>query len=127
MRELRLKHALETFVRPIRFEQGQIEVALTDDAPKDLPGELSRKLEAWTGIRWVVAVASGASAPTIAEARRDARARMVEDARADPLVAAVFARFPGAEIVDVRVKAGDRDSMLPLPPPPPDDAMDEDD
>ena len=27
----------------------------------------------------------------------------IDDARSDPLVAAVLARFPGAEIVDVRV------------------------
>ena len=38
-------------------------------------------------------------------AQADARARLVDDARADPLVAAVLARFPGAEIVDVRVPA----------------------
>ena len=41
---------------------------------------------------------------------------MVEDAKADPLVAAVFARFPGAEIVDVRIKRSP-DEALPPPPP----------
>ena len=125
-RDIRLKHALETAVRPIRLETGRIEVALTEDAPKDLPGELSRKLEAWTGARWVVTVARDGGAPTVAEARRDARARLVEDARADPLVAAVFDRFPGAEIVDVRVKAGEGDASA-LPAPPPDETPDEDD
>jgi DNA polymerase-3 subunit gamma/tau len=125
-RDIRLKHALETAVRPIRLETGRIEVALTEDAPKDLPGELSRKLEAWTGARWVVSVARDGGAPTVAEARRDTRARLVEDARADPLVAAVFARFPGAEIVDVRVRAGEIDGAA-LPPPPPDETPDEDD
>ena len=43
-------------------------------------------------------------APTIAEVARRARAQLVSDARADPVVAAVLARFPGAEIVDVRVR-----------------------
>ncbi|HET7714301.1 MAG TPA: DNA polymerase III subunit gamma/tau [Bauldia sp.] len=102
-RELKLKHALEHMVRVVRFEEGRIELALTSEADQGVVGELSRKLEEWTGRRWMIAVAREAATPTIAEARRAARDRLVDDARSDPLVAAVLARFPGAEIVDVRV------------------------
>jgi DNA polymerase-3 subunit gamma/tau len=35
---------------------------------------------------------------------------MVSDARADPVVAAVMARFPGAEIVDVRIRADENEA-----------------
>jgi DNA polymerase-3 subunit gamma/tau len=127
-RELRLKHALENFVRPIRFEQGRIELALTEQAPRNLLGELSQKLELWTGKRWMVSLGREATTPTIAEERSAARARLVEDARNDPLVAAVFAQFPGAEIVDVRVKAerADLGAALPLAESVPDDPADED-
>jgi DNA polymerase-3 subunit gamma/tau len=104
-RELKLKHALEHFVRVIRFEPGQIEVALTEHADPRFAGELSAKLEQWSGRRWMVAVGGEAAArPTIAEEKRAAQAQLVSDARADPVVAAVLARFPGAEIVDVRVR-----------------------
>ena len=106
-RELKLKHALETTVRPVRFEMGQIEIALTAHAEPGLAGELSKKLEQWTGARWMIAVSREGSAPTIAEARQSVRDRLVDDARADPLVANVLQRFPGAEIVDVRVPAGE--------------------
>ena len=129
-RELKLKHALETYVRPIRFDHGRIELALTEDAAPDLVGDLSRKLEDWTGRRWMIAVARDGGAPTIEEARRSSRDRLVDDARADPTVAAVLARFPGAEIVDVRVRAEHSDTLggadvTPLPDP--DDTIDEDD
>ncbi len=107
MRELKLTHALETNVRLIRFEPGRIEIALTDDAPSELVGELSRKLDEWTGERWMIAVGRDSDAPTVAEERRTARDRLVSDARADPVVSAVLERFPGAEIVDVRVHADD--------------------
>jgi DNA polymerase-3 subunit gamma/tau len=130
MRDIRLKHALETTVRPIRFEPGRIELALTADAPQTLLGELSQKLEQWTGTRWMVSVGREGAGATIAEERLSARARLVEDARADPLVAAVFARFPGAEIVDVRVKGGGDDGAtgaLPALPPPEEMPNDEDD
>jgi DNA polymerase-3 subunit gamma/tau len=110
-RDLKLKHALETYVRPIRFDEGRIELALTEDAAPDLVGELSRKLEDWTGRRWMIAVGRDGGAPTVEEARRSARERLVTDARADPTVAAVLARFPGAEIVDVRVRAGESESL----------------
>ena len=106
-RELKLKHALETTVRPIRFEPGQIEIALTEHASPGLAGELSRKLEQWTGTRWMIAVSRDGGEATIAETRKNAREKLVDDARADPVVAAVFARFPGAEIVDVRVRGGE--------------------
>ena len=45
--------------------------------------------------------------------KRAARDRLVDDARADPLVAAVLARFPGAEIVDVRV-TGEEPPLSPI-------------
>ncbi len=127
-RELKLKHELETDVRLIRFEPGQIEIAVTDHAPAGLAGDLSRKLEEWTGQRWMIAVAREGGAATIAETRQRAQARLVDDARADPLVAAVLERFPGAEIVDVRVpgEAGAGPSPDDTPPNP-DDVMDEED
>jgi len=101
-RELKLKHGLEHSVRVVRFEDGRIEFALAEGTDPGFAGELSRKLEEWTGRRWLVAVAREAGAPTLAEEKRAARDRLVDDARSDPLVAAVLARFPGAEIVDVR-------------------------
>jgi DNA polymerase-3 subunit gamma/tau len=106
-REIRLKSALETDVRLIRFEPGQIEISLTEQASTGLAGELSRKLEEWTGTRWMVVVGRDGTAPTIAETRRSARAEAVDQARANPLVLEVFSRFPGAEIVDVRVPVGE--------------------
>ena len=127
-RELRLKHDLETDLRIVRFEQGRIEIALTEQASPSLAGALSKKLEEWTGTRWMIAVARDGGGPTIAEQRQKAQNRLVDDARADPLVAAVFERFPGAEIVDVRVLGGAAAGPAPDDPLPPipDDTVDED-
>jgi DNA polymerase-3 subunit gamma/tau len=102
-RDLPVKVALERCVRLIRFEPGRIELALTDDAPGNFAGELGRKLNLWTGQRWMITVGRDGAAPTLHEQRQAARAQLVTDARADPLVAAVLAQFPGAEIVDVRI------------------------
>ncbi len=128
-RELKLKHELETTVRVIRFEPGRIEVAFTEHASPALAGALSKQLETWTGTRWMIAVARDGGSPTIAEQRQSARDQLRDDARADPLVAAVLERFPGAEIVDVRVLGGAPAGPAPedIPLPEPDDTTNEDD
>ena len=64
----------------------------------------------WTGDRWIVAVSREEGGATIAEEREAQRDKLVTDARAEPLVAAVLKRFPGAEIVDVRVRATEADA-----------------
>ena len=126
-RDIRLKMAVERQLRPVGFQPGRIDVSLTPDAHFDLPTELSRKLSDWTGDRWIVAVSRDQGGTTLAEEREARRTQLVSDARADPLVAAVLKRFPGAEIVDVRVRAtegeapvdadGDIDMEAAAPPP----------
>ncbi len=126
-RDIRLKMAIERQLRPVGFQPGRIDVSLTPDAHFDLPTDLSRKLSDWTGDRWVVAVSREQGGTTLAEEREARRTQLVTDARADPLVAAVLKRFPGSEIVDVRVRAvegeapvdadGDIDMEAAVPPP----------
>ncbi|MHA1559440.1 MAG: DNA polymerase III subunit gamma/tau, partial [Alphaproteobacteria bacterium] len=104
-RDLQLKFALERFVRPVRLDSNRIEVGLTSDAPKTFTSDLGARLLEWTGQRWVIIIAGDATAATLHEKRTAAREQLESDTRSDPTVAAVMARFPGAEIVDIRVKA----------------------
>ena len=66
--------------------------------------ELQKKLEDWTGIRWMVILSREPGQPTLIEAEAQAQEKRVSDARQDPDVAAILARFPGAKITDVRIK-----------------------
>ena len=103
-RDIQLKLAVERQMRPVKFEPGRIEVALLPTASRDLVQDLGRKLADWTGERWIVIVSREEGGPTIAEEREAAHDQLMSDARADPLVAAVMRKFPGAQIVDVRVQ-----------------------
>ncbi len=105
-RDIKLKSDIERFVRPIRVETGRIEMALEADAPPGLPGELARRLEAWTGKRWMISVARSGGAPPLGAQKKAAREGLFADTREHPAVRAVLARFPGAEIVDVRPADG---------------------
>ncbi|NLH83703.1 MAG: DNA polymerase III subunit gamma/tau, partial [Phyllobacteriaceae bacterium] len=104
-RDIRLKMAIERQMRPVAFEPGRIDVSLEAGAAFDLPQDLARKLSEWTGERWIVAVSREPGGETVAEERERVRDKLVTDARAEPLVAAVLKRFPGAAIVDVRVRS----------------------
>jgi DNA polymerase-3 subunit gamma/tau len=101
-RDLPVKAALERDVRLVRFEDGKLELALEPGAAKTLVNELSRKLAEWTGRRWLVVVSAEAGAPTVRSQVEKREAELKAGVRGDPLVQAVLARFPGAEIVGVR-------------------------
>jgi DNA polymerase-3 subunit gamma/tau len=106
-REIVLANALERWVRPVRFEPGQIEIALTPEADPGLPQQLGQVLQRWTGRRWIVAISrEEVGAETAREARRRGEATLMEEVRADPLVQSVLARFPGAEITAIRTPGG---------------------
>ncbi len=120
-RDLAIKTALERDVRLVRFEDGQLEISLQPSASRTLVGDLSRKLTAWTGRRWMVAVSSEEGAPTVRSQMETQKAELMQGVRADPLVRSVLERFPGAEIVDVRrtepgAGAGEAASDADMPP-----------
>ncbi|MGA8498305.1 MAG: DNA polymerase III subunit gamma/tau, partial [Xanthobacteraceae bacterium] len=104
-RDVSLKSALERDVRLVRFEDGQLEIALEPSATKMLVGDLSKKLHAWTGRRWMVVVSAEPGAPSLRMQADERKAQLANDARVDPVVQAVLTRFPGAEIVEVRPPA----------------------
>jgi DNA polymerase-3 subunit gamma/tau len=105
-RDVMIKAALEADVRLVRIEDGRLELALEPAAQRTLIGELSRKLESWTGRRWTVIVSNAESAPTLREQAKAQKSQLEIDVREDERVKAVLARWPGAKI-EVRRDAPD--------------------
>ena len=100
-RDILMKTALERDVRLVRFEDGKLEIALEPSARKTLVNDLARKLTEWTGKRWMVVVSAEQGAPTVSSQAQAKEDELEQGVRGDPLVQAVLARFPGAEIVGV--------------------------
>ena len=101
-RDLQLVRALEQDARVERFEQGSIAFSLVEGASSALAQTLSRRLQEWTGERWMVALAQGSTAPTLRERSDQREAERASGAEAHPLVRKVLERFKGARVVDVR-------------------------
>ena len=100
-RDIQLRMALERDVHLIRFEQGSIEFALAEGASPQLAANLMRRLQEWTGQRWMVAISSAAGAPTLQQAKASRQEEELVGVRANPLVRQVLDHFPGAQIVSV--------------------------
>ena len=101
-RDLKLKHALSEQVRLVRFRPGHIELNPLPAAPKECGQDLMRKLKAWTGRVWIVALSGEAGAEPLGVKRRAREAREIEALREHPRSRQVLERFPDARIAAVR-------------------------
>lgn len=113
-----LRAQLRQFVHLVKIEPGRLEIRLESQCPPTIVNELKMKLSEWTGITWWVTLSNEAGAPTLVEVEKSTREARLLDARQDPDVAAILARFPGAKITDVRIKAAaiEDDDIVAAPP-----------
>lgn len=104
-RDILLKHALEADMKPVSFEPGRIEVALTPTANPSIVSVLSARLRDWTGRPWMVTVSTKEiDTPTLREAREAEQRSARDEALGDPLVKAVMETFPGARLVNIKTR-----------------------
>lgn len=110
-REIVLKAALERDVRLVRFEEGHIELSLTQSGNRTIANDLARALQQWTGQRWMVALSLEEGAPTLREQAETAERERKEGVANHPLVQAVLSKFPGAQIVNV-IERAEKDGAM---------------
>lgn len=123
-RDVLVKLALESQMRPISFEQGRIEVALADHADPGMIATLSARLQTWTGQRWLVMVSTKPpEGKTIRQEREQRKEEATAAAHEDPLVKAILETFPGAKLVNVSVR--DEEAATPEIAPAPIEEDDE--
>ncbi|MDO8359339.1 MAG: DNA polymerase III subunit gamma/tau, partial [Devosia sp.] len=98
-RDLLLKTALETQMRPVAFREKSIEVALVEGADPAIIQMLSARLKLWTGQVWGVSVSTRpAEGPTLRDVKDERIAQAKSEAVEDPLVKAIVEMFPGSKV-----------------------------
>jgi DNA polymerase-3 subunit gamma/tau len=116
---------IETGLRLVKSAPGRIEFEPADGAAPELAARLGERLRAWTGTRWGVSVVGSGGGATIAEARAALRDDLQAQARAHPLVQAMLAAFPDAELhTPALLQAGAADADAAAAPPVEDDDWD---
>ncbi|WP_095590245.1 DNA polymerase III subunit gamma/tau [Actibacterium ureilyticum] len=101
-RDVKLLVEVETTLRLVSYAPGRIEFEPTETAPSDLAARLGSRLQSWTDVRWAISVVGSGGGSTIAEDRDADRLALETEAKAHPLVQAVFEAFPTAKITDIR-------------------------
>ncbi len=100
-RDVKLLVEVEGGVRLAVYQPGRIEFVPSETAPADLAQRLGSALQRWTGNRWAVSLVNEGGGDTIAEKRDAADNALKVEAAAHPLVQAVIAAFPKAEITRI--------------------------
>jgi len=103
-KEVALRGQLYHNVHLVAFEPGRLEIRPTEQAPRDLPGQVVKYLREWFGPHWNVLVSGGDGDPTLVEQARVAALAEHETAARDPIVKAVLETFPGARIARVTAR-----------------------
>ncbi len=102
LRDIKLKIALEEQVELVKFGPGFLELHVLEGAPKNFAPDLARKLQGWSGERWIVSLSETRGLPPLGVRKREDEARAVEEIRKHPAVKSVMHHFPDAEIKSVR-------------------------
>jgi DNA polymerase III subunit gamma/tau len=102
IRDIKLKIALEEQVELVKFGPGFLEIHSLDGAPKNLAQDLARKMQGWTGERWIVSLSEERGMTPLGARRRSEEARAVEEIKKHPAIKSVMHHFPDAEIKSVR-------------------------
>jgi len=97
-RDVKLLVEIEGGVRLVNYQPGRVEFEPSPNAASDLSQRLGSRLQAWTGVRWAITIVTSGGAPTIVETRDAKRQALAVEARANPLVNAVFVAFPKAKL-----------------------------
>jgi DNA polymerase-3 subunit gamma/tau len=102
-RDIALCYIIEHTIRLVNLEPGRLTINLEAGHPPDAVSKLSQRLQQWSGERWMVALSKEPGHAPLAEQAARQKDRLKTDARLDPLVGKVLEKFPGAEVVDVRI------------------------
>lgn len=82
--DLRLRSDLERYVSVVSFAPGQAAVFITEPRHNSLIGRMVRSLQELTGANWLVSPAETMGEPTLADARRAAKAAQDAEDRSHP-------------------------------------------
>jgi DNA polymerase III subunit gamma/tau len=82
----------------VSFQQGRIEVNLSEMAPASAAGDIGKKLTELTGQRWVIVLSREQGQPSAYEQAQQQKQQSLTKAKDHPLVAEVLELIPGAKL-----------------------------
>ncbi len=96
--ELKLASYMRMRIRPVLLEAGRFEFSTDKPLDENIPGQIGYFLTEWTGMRWIVSVASQSSSETLDEIEDKQKQAIRDNLAADPMVKSAMDTFPDAAI-----------------------------
>jgi DNA polymerase-3 subunit gamma/tau len=87
--------------RLVSFAPGKLELNVASQVPQDFAGNVARKLQEWTGERWMIALSKSVGEATLEEHAKAEQAAQIHAIKEDPNIKAALDLFPGARVVSV--------------------------
>ncbi|AQT04980.1 DNA polymerase III subunit gamma/tau [Acetobacter persici] len=116
-REALLHGTLRNGVHIVSFTPGAITMRMQPGLPADLPRQFQKVLENASGMSWRIRLSQEEGEPTLDEQGAEIIQFQRRTAQAHPLVKAILAVFPDAELGDVQDHALDEYGLPPEEPP----------
>ena len=96
--ELKLSSYLRFRIRPVLLEAGRFEFSTDKPLDENVPGQIGYFLTEWTGMRWIVSVASHSGSDTLDEIEDQQKQAIHDHIAADLMVKSAMDTFPDAAI-----------------------------
>jgi DNA polymerase-3 subunit gamma/tau len=104
--ELKLASYLRTRIRPVLLEAGRFEFSADRPLDESVPGQIGYFLTEWTGMRWMVSVATQSGSDTLDEIEHAQKQSIRDILAADPIVKSAMDTFPDSTIHSITPLSG---------------------
>jgi DNA polymerase-3 subunit gamma/tau len=100
-KEMQLKYDLERNVNLIKFSNGQMEFSFNENIDKNFIKNLSKKLFAWTGKRWIITLSKKKGQPTHREIKLEKKQTQLDDTIKTNVFKKMLEAFSDAKLITV--------------------------
>ena len=104
---------LKDHVRLVDYRPGHLSIRTTRTTPPDFMMRVKACLKAWTGAEWTIAISAEEGDITIRDKEVAREKKRKDEALAEPIVKALLASFPDAELIHVRDSRADDEDGVP--------------
>ena len=100
-KEIELKFDLERNVKLVSFNRGKIDISFNEKLNKNFIKNLTEKLLAWTGERWIISLSKNNDAKSVYEKNLEDKNNVIEEFKKSKVAKDIQKAFPDAKLIDL--------------------------
>ena len=100
--EIELKYDLERNVKLVSFNKGTIDISFNEKLNKNFIKNLTEKLLAWTGERWIISLSKNINAKSVYEKNLEDRTSKINEFKQSKIAQDIQKVFPDAKLIDLK-------------------------